>query len=130
MSTPDNSHFGQILPVVPYPPTFSSDKTPLMFGDGSATALNFIPANNFVLAPHGSPIWQGSADQLAALVRDARRFRRLEAAHANTINPHSSPQADEECCWAAFMAHVPAWCGGPVTKPLAEIADALPEVES
>ena len=87
------------------------------FGDDTITALNFIPATNYVLAPHGSPIWQGSADDLAALVRDARRFRRMEKAHGDT-HCHDG--------WGTIQKF---YCAHPIIRPLAEIADALPEVE-
>lgn len=116
MSTPDNSHFGQILPIVPYPPTFSSNKTPFVFGDGSASALNFVPVTNYVLAPHGEPIWQGSADDLAALVRDAKRFRKLERLTFGCDHMIGMSRRKND--------HVLVWGEG---KTLAEIADALPE---
>lgn len=77
----------------------------IRFGDDTITALNFIPATNYVLAPHGSPVWEGSADDLAALVRDARRFRKLvrfsDGKWGTTFNG----------------------------MPLEQLADALPEVE-
>ena len=95
------------------------------FGDGSASAFNFVSATNYVLAPHGSPIWQGSADDLAALVRDARRFRRMEARYCDEASGRPTHGAIQLERWdAEWMDWVPLSNG-----PLAAIADALPEVE-
>lgn len=116
-----NSHSieGAPTPYVPYPPTFMRTND-----SHQAMALNFMPATNYVLAPHGSPIWEGSPADLADLVRDARRFRRMAAQYSEvSIDDGSRPIRLER--WD------PNW-GDWVTlgdKPLAEIADALPEVE-
>ena len=56
-------------------------------------------------------------DDLAALVRDARRFRRMEKAHGDT-HCHDG--------WGTIQKF---YCAHPIIRPLAEIADALPEVE-
>lgn len=104
MSNEDNSHFGKVLPVVPHAPTFSSNK---------AEPLNAWPD---VFMPWAQPVYTGklsifgvevdSPDELAALVRDARRFRKLvrfsDGKWGTTFNG----------------------------MPLEQLADALPEVES
>lgn len=112
-----NSHSieGAPTPYVPYPPTFMRTND-----SHQAMALNFMPATNYVLAPHGSPIWEGSPDELAALVRDARRFRRMEVAH-------EKPLRDGSLYGWCYGSGVYGWMLQ--NKPLAEIADALPEVE-
>ena len=103
----------------------NEDNSIIRFGDDTITALNFIPATNYVLAPHGSPVWEGSADDLAALVRDARRFRKLAAHYCNDANGRPEHGAIQLERWdAEWMDWVPLSNG-----PLAEIADALPEVE-
>ena len=113
-----NSHSieGAPTPYVPYPPTFMRTND-----SHQAMALNFMPATNYVLAPHGSPIWEGSPAELAALVRDARRFRRMERAHDGPTNT--------AWCKAAHYRDGLFKQWDVVITPLAEIADALPEVE-
>ena len=97
----------------------------IRFGDDTITALNFIPATNYVLAPHGSPVWEGSAADLAALVRDARRYRRMEACYCDGLSGRPAHGAIQLERWdAEWMDWVPL-----SDRPLAEIADALPEVE-
>lgn len=109
-----NSHSieGAPTPYVPYPPTFMRTND-----SHQAMALNFMPATNYVLAPHGSPIWEGSPAELAALVRDARRFRKMKQ--------------------GATLTYMSAWKRTSVQIDSAEgfhdefdsFADALPEVE-
>lgn len=110
-----NSHSieGAPTPYVPYPPTFMRTND-----SHQAMALNFMPATNYVLAPHGSPIWEGSAAELAALVRDARRFRKLMQAHWDMGGEQGWSDWYDDTYNRQIM---------PGT--LAEIADALPEVE-
>lgn len=64
-------------------------------------------------------------DDLAALVRDAKRYRRMEACYYDGLSgrpAHGSIQLER---WdAEWMDWVPL-----SDRPLAEIADALPEVE-
>lgn len=64
-------------------------------------------------------------DDLAALVRDAKRYRRMEACYCDGLSgrpAHGSIQLER---WdAEWMDWVPL-----SDRPLAEIADALPEVE-
>ena len=95
----------------------NEDNSIIRFGDDTITALNFIPATNYVLAPHGSPVWEGSADDLAALVRDARRFRKLSALTFGCDHMIGMSRRRDD--------HMLVWGDG---KTLAEIADALPEV--
>ena len=59
--------------------------------------------------------------ELAALVRDARRFRRMERAHDGPTNT--------AWCKAAHYRDGLFKQWDVVITPLAEIADALPEVE-
>lgn len=96
----------------------NEDNSIIRFGDDTITALNFIPATNYVLAPHGSPVWEGSADDLAALVRDARRFRKLEALTFGCDHMVGMSRRKDD--------HMLVWGDG---KTLAQLADALPEVE-
>lgn len=117
-----NSHSieGAPTPYVPYPPTFTRTND-----SHQAMALNFMPATNYVLAPHGSPIWEGSADELAALVRDARRFRRMEARYYDGVSGRPEVGSVRLERWDAVWQD---WLTL-TDKPLAEIADVLPEVE-
>lgn len=62
----------------------------------------------------------GPAADLAALVRDARRFRRMEKAH-------EKPLRDGTLYGWCYGSGIYGWMLQ--NKPLAEIADALPEVE-
>ena len=57
----------------------NEDNSTIRFGDDTITALNFIPATNYVLAPHGSPVWEGSAEDIPAIVSEARRYSELAA---------------------------------------------------
>jgi len=59
-------------------------------------------------------------DDFEALVRDARRFRRMEVAH-------EKPLRDGSLYGWCYGSGVYGWMLQ--NKPLAEIADALPEVE-
>ena len=75
------------------------------------------------LTVFGVPI--GSPDDLAALVRDARRFRKLSAHYCDEANGRPTHGAIQLERWdAEWMDWVPLSNG-----PLAGIADALPEVE-
>ena len=80
----------------------------------SATANDELVVNGINLGP---------VADLAALVRDARRFRKLAAHYCGSGRPaHGAMQLER---WdAEWMDWVPL-----SDKPLAEIADALPEVE-
>ena len=102
---------GAPTPYVPYPPTFSrSDPKPLHMTFKSPKPL---------------VVFDGSPDDLAALVRDARRFRKLSAHYCDEANGRPTHGAIQLERWdAEWMDWVPLSNG-----PLAGIADALPEVE-
>lgn len=70
-------------------------------------------SHGIAFAYEGRELWRGKPEDLAALIRDGVRFRKMEKVHGSSLRPQG-------------------WSDGwsiETDKPLAEIADALPEVE-
>ena len=130
MSNEENTPAKKLLPwegaidINPPAPAIAFD-TSTTFSCAEAGNITFVPsgAPSGKLTVHGIEV--GSADELASLVRDARRFRKLSAYYCDEASGRPTHGAIQLERWdAEWMDWVPLSNG-----PLAEIADALPEVE-
>ncbi len=99
---------------------------PLHFGAitiGECAFYTRSDADTLVFVAEGREVFSGKPEDLAALIRDGKRFRRMEKAHAC---------GEGDVGWCEL--HPTSGCAAnefhPIEVPLAEIADALPEVES
>ena len=82
--------------------------------------LQSTVAHGFALAYDSTELWRGKPEDLAALIRDGKRFRKLKHAHESL--------GGKLVRWCVMDSRTGRFL--PADAMLDQIADAMPEVET